>query len=248
MENLIPIKKTDVDIFHCPQSIHLDKLFKYFIFDQSSQLLCSVTAAISLIEYLRQKDGLSFEKFSVGFLYHQAMLVNSDLRSASKSGLKASSVVTALIEYGTCTQDLWSSNDVKIKPNEIAILDALSRIKHCNIENIEPCIETIRYTIGFSQRPIVTIMPIYDKKTFFGKYTSYNTITIPLLDQRIEDRHSILLVGYDDDEKVIYFQNSYGYEWGNRGFGRISYDFIPYLILMYSMDESCIKSTEDEDC
>lgn len=248
MENLIPIKKSDVDIFRCPQSIHLDRIFKYFIFDQSFQLLCSVTAAISLIEYLRQKDGMIYEKFSVGFLYHQAMLVNSDFKNANKTGLKASSVVSALIEYGTCTQNLWSGSDANVKPSEEAILDALSRIKHCNIENIEPCIETIRYTIGFSQRPIVTIMTIFDKKSFFGKDTSYNIIGRPLPDQKGEDKHSILLVGYDDNERVIYFQNSYGDKWGNNGFGRLSYDYIPYLTLMYSMDESCIKSCQYEEC
>lgn len=242
MDSLIKVSKDDVSIFECPESIHLNELYDYFIFNQNDLLVCSVTAAITLIEYLRQKEGKKCEKFSVGFLYHNAMLYNRDFKSSQTIGLKATSVLTAILRHGTCLNERWETLDPLIKPTDQAIMESLSRIKHANIENIEPCIETIRYIIGFCNRPIVAVLNIYNKREFSTLDTSYNVIQPPSTNQHVEDRHSIVLVGYDDHEQCIYFQNSYGEEWGRNGFGRISYNYIPFFGVLYSMDESCIKS------
>ena len=36
--------------------------------------------------------------------------------------------------------------------------------------------------------------------------------------------HTVLLIGYDDHKKEFSFQNSWGVQWGDRGFGYIAYD------------------------
>ena len=125
----------------------------------------------------------------------------------------------------------------------------VSRIKYCNIESIDSNIDTIRYIIGFCERPIVAVMNIYDKEKFYCIETSYEIVHSPgfSLFSPNSDKHSILLIGYDDSERVIYFQNSYGEEWGLNGFGRISYDYISHFDLLYSMDESCIKGYESDE-
>lgn len=241
MESIIKITKDDVSIYDCPNEIYLNEEFDYFIFDQSDILICSVTAAITLVEYLRQKEGKKCEKFSVGFLYHNALLANRDFNQAQTIGLKAISVISAFLKHGTCKNDKWSCLNPLNNPSDEAIFDSLSRIKHTNIENMTPCIETIRYIIGFCMRPIVAVLNIYNKHKFFSGDKSY-IIDAPLHDEKIEDRHSIVLTGYNDSKRIIEFQNSYGKEWGNNGFGRISYDYIPYFGILYSMDESCVKA------
>lgn len=243
MDHLVQIKKSDIELFECPSRKRLDEIYEYFIFNQHHVQSCSVSSAVSLIEYLRQKEGEEFKKLSVGFLYH------TSLKSAKNiSKLKASSVLNSLINQGVCLQEKWSSlKNPNIIPSEEAMDDAMSRIKYCNIESIDSNIETIKYIIGFCERPIVAIMNIYNKEKFFCIETSYEIIDLPIIslsDQKFE-RHSILLVGYDDNERVIYFQNSYGKEWGLNGFGRLSYDYIPYFLLLYSMDESCVKGSEE---
>jgi C1A family cysteine protease len=37
--------------------------------------------------------------------------------------------------------------------------------------------------------------------------------------------HAICIVGYDDPKKLLKFQNSWGPDWGDHGFGYISYDY-----------------------
>lgn len=246
MDSLIKITKNDVSIFECPNECHLNEEFDYFIFDQDDRLICSVTAAITLIEYLRQKEGKKCEKFSVGFLYHNAILANKDFKQAQSVGLKATSVLSAILKHGACLNEKFNNLDPLIKPSNEAIVDALSRIKHTNIENIENCIETIHYILGFCKRPIVACLNIYNKHKFCNKETSYDLIHAPETIngklEKIEDRHTIVLVGYSDSHRCLYFQNSFGKNWGHNGFGRISYDYIPFFGLLYSMDESCLKS------
>lgn len=38
--------------------------------------------------------------------------------------------------------------------------------------------------------------------------------------------HAIVLVGYDEDKKTFKFRNSWGINWGNEGYGTLSYDYV----------------------
>lgn len=222
----------DVSMFPTPNSIKLNEIYEYFIFNQGHNLTCSISAAISLIEYLRQKEGKKCEKFSVDFVYHEIIKSGCNY----KNGLKASFVINTLLKHGSCLEKNYKCSDENV-------IEALERIKECKIESIEKSIETIKYVIGFCERPIVALMNIYDIEIFTSIENSYNLIDTPK-NKKIYNKHTVLLTGYDDELREIYFQNSYGEEWGEKGFGRISYDFVNYLIMLYSMDESCLKSQE----
>ena len=37
---------------------------------------------------------------------------------------------------------------------------------------------------------------------------------------------AICIVGYDDDKKMIKFKNSWGPQWGDSGYGYISYSYV----------------------
>ncbi len=84
--------------------------------------------------------------------------------------------------------------------------------------------------------PVVT-GTVFDKKYYnYG----YNTKESIYLWSTIKDvtegmGHAILLVGYDDSLKAFKFMNSWGEDWGNEGFGWISYNLAPQV-----MKEACI--------
>jgi len=40
--------------------------------------------------------------------------------------------------------------------------------------------------------------------------------------------HAVLIVGYDDSERVFKFKNSHGAGWGDNGFGYMPYDYLEY--------------------
>jgi C1A family cysteine protease len=37
---------------------------------------------------------------------------------------------------------------------------------------------------------------------------------------------AICIVGYDDDKKLVKFKNSWGPEWGDNGYGYMSYNYV----------------------
>jgi C1A family cysteine protease len=41
--------------------------------------------------------------------------------------------------------------------------------------------------------------------------------------------HALLCVGYDDDRESYIFQNSWGSDWGNKGFAYIPYQYMETL-------------------
>ena len=38
------------------------------------------------------------------------------------------------------------------------------------------------------------------------------------------DGHAIIIVGYDDNKKLIEFRNSWGNKWGNNGYAYFTYE------------------------
>ena len=236
--NLLHIRDSDVEPFETPNIIKINDDYQYSIKDQKSTNSCTILATITLIEYLRQIQGLPFIQLSTNFLYHYSIKTNGKY----KNGLKTISVLRSLLSNGVCDQKRWSSIfDFNMRPSQDAVLDALSRICDTTIEIIPNSINSIRYILGYCKRPIVAIINI------FSGYDDNGNVIEPKDDEtEIKPlfNHSILLTGYNDSENIIYFQNSYGQKWGNTGVGSFSYKFINHIINMFSMDESCIKSLD----
>lgn len=81
----------------------------------------------------------------------------------------------------------------------------------------------------------------------------------PPAPEGVRDGHSILLVGYRDDAKqpgggVFRFRNSYGAQWGNEGYGLMSYAYVQayandafYLELLPPNGETPIQRFECEE-
>lgn len=68
----------------------------------------------------------------------------------------------------------------------------------------------------------------------------------PSPNDSFEGNHGVRLVGYDDSNERLRFANSWGVEWGNQGFGSLSYSyfdryFLEAWIINYSMFPSLMK-------
>ena len=49
---------------------------------------------------------------------------------------------------------------------------------------------------------------------------------MPSKDEKCLGGHAIMAVGYDDDKKVFIIRNSWGVEWGDKGYFYMPYEFI----------------------
>jgi C1A family cysteine protease len=66
--------------------------------------------------------------------------------------------------------------------------------------------------------PLVTTMKVYDD------FTSYGGGIYKSVSNKVEGGHAISIIGYNDQERYWIIRNSWGPDWGEGGFARISYD------------------------
>jgi hypothetical protein len=56
--------------------------------------------------------------------------------------------------------------------------------------------------------------------------TNSGWVGLPDVPSQMTWRHGIYLIGYDDDKECFKFVNSWGEEWGDKGFGYLPYEYI----------------------
>ena len=77
-------------------------------------------------------------------------------------------------------------------------------------------------------RPLcnVPLLPCLCFDMFDGIYEApKGYVQVPEKGQTRINRHCVSIVGYDDNQKVFHFANSWGPEWGENGFGHLPYEY-----------------------
>jgi len=89
------------------------------------------------------------------------------------------------------------------------------------------------YTLNDVKRALVRFaplrIPLLPQVCFDLFDSAYSALKgrIPLpdvSDKRITG-HAVMIVGYDDNERVLRFMNSWGRDWGDNGFGTLPYEY-----------------------
>lgn len=225
-----------------PESINLAEIYKYRIYEQGDIPMCSACSATSLLEYLRQKEGLEFVSLSHTFVYFQARLYE---RKANKiAPVTANSVINAILNEGVCKKECWKDcRSVFERPTNKAVRDALTHLKCSRVNLISVDVNTIKYVLGVLKLPIVASLCI--NKEYFNRHAKDIISNHTMFNLRTTTHHSVLFVGYDSTG--IIFQNSWSDKWGNKGFGKLAYNYIPLINHMWSLSESCVKSINEQE-
>lgn len=89
-------------------------------------------------------------------------------------------------------------------------------------------LEQMRQTLN-DNGPFVAGMLCFEN--FFSSFDGI--IPMPKNNEKLLGGHAVCVVGYDDAKRLIKFKNSWGIGWGEKGYGFISYDYVPYIIDMW---------------
>ncbi|WP_127716246.1 C1 family peptidase [Halobacteriovorax sp. HLS] len=76
-------------------------------------------------------------------------------------------------------------------------------------------------------RPVVLTLKVYAPQ-WDNAHVTYTEETDKLCESGTYQcyGHAIVLTGYDDVKKIFHFKNSWGTNWGNAGYGTMSYDYV----------------------
>ena len=166
-----------------------------------------------------------FTSFSHLFIYYNERdiegTVNQDGGGQIRDGIKT------LALFGGCSESIWPYNESQVftKPSEVAYqqalqhkistymrLDTLSDIKHCLAAGFPVC-------FGFT---------VYD--SFEGPEVA-STGVVPMPNEITDNcvgGHAVLAVGYNDAEQMVIVRNSWGPDWGLKGYFKLPYAYISH--------------------
>jgi Papain family cysteine protease len=194
---------------------------------------CSLFAITALVELeLAKASPNAVHRLSEEFLIWAAHAA-----SATKADDQAMffEAVHGLNVYGVCASALMpyaKSRDLRRKPSDKALLDARARserwkvhwIKRWDVKSGLSAVELAQIKQALAHGHAVACGLRWPKKL-----DGHEILHVPAAGA-VEDGHSIAFTGYQDDARqpgggVLFFRNSWGPEWGNRGYGVMSYAY-----------------------
>lgn len=191
--------------------------------DQGSLGSCTGHAIAGALEYYAQRAGHP-AYFSRLFIYYEERriehTIKSDAGAMIRDGMK---VVTKI---GAPHEKLWPYDITKFtrKPTVRAYADA-AKHKALSYHRV-PNLDTVRAELA-AGNPVVFGFTVYDSFES-DEVARTGHVPMPLADERCLGGHAVVAVGYHDVLRALLVRNSWGAEWGLKG-----YFFLPYA---YAID------------
>jgi len=181
---------------------------------------CNACAVISALEFLIIKGGKPHVDLSVLYVYWFARKLAGNERN--KIGLLCHHATAAVMAYGVCEDrdwpykvDKWDHEPPERAQHESQRFDAVQYARLASSDEAKISLsEGVPVLFGLD-------MPgaYYDAAGATGRLPD-----VGAYDHLPMDGHTMLVVGYDDTERTWLAQNSWGENWGERGYCRIPYD------------------------
>jgi C1A family cysteine protease len=189
--------------------------------DQGQLGSCTANALVGNLEFLEKKAGQTVTDLSRLFIYYneRAMegTINEDSGAMIRDGVKS------LVKQGVCAEKKWPYVITKfaVKPPASCYREALkhqvlSYHRILTLQQMKQCLaEGYPFVFGFT---------VYDG---FESATVAKTgkLDMPKPTEKVLGGHAVTAVGYDDATKRFLVRNSWGTDWGLKGYFTMPYDY-----------------------
>jgi len=191
--------------------------------NQGTQGACSAFTLSAIYEYILKRNKALDEDLSEAFLYYNARKkVNNEQED---SGCSYMNSVTALTEYGICTESLFPY-DEKIfnsEPPQMAYEDAQNRLVK-QAKNVKVSLEDIKSALEEGY-PVAISLQLYD--SFSANYSGFVCRpTEEEINSKKFGNHAMVICGFSEDKKIFIVRNSWGEDFGDKGYCYIPYSYI----------------------
>jgi hypothetical protein len=138
-----------------------------------------------------------------------------------------SAAIQGLVKYGACSEEYWSNESDLItqEPDEAAYEHA-AYFKITEAEYIKTDLNLWRHTLA-EGHPIAFALNLF--KSFDEANRNQGRIGTPKKADNLRENHAwhaMLCVGYSDRDRMFIVRNSWGSEWGDKGYCYIPYDYV----------------------
>jgi C1A family cysteine protease len=190
--------------------------------DQGQLGSCTANALVGMLEYLEIIHKVPFVDLSRLFVYYNERViehtVNEDSGAMLRDGIKT------LVRQGVCRERNWPYKIEKfaVKPpascyREALNHQALSYQRILAVNEMRACLaDGFPFVFGFS---------VYE--SFESREVELTGIVpMPKRTESLLGGHAVLAVGYNHAEKVFIVRNSWGMDWGIKGYFMMPYQYL----------------------
>jgi len=183
---------------------------------------CTANALVGNLEFLQKKAGHRVTNLSRLFVYYneRAMegTINDDAGAMIRDGVKS------LVKLGVCSETKWPYKIARFtsKPSPACYKEASDRQvtsyhRIISLHQMRQCLaEGYPFVFGFSVYEAFEA----DEVARTGK------LDLPKPSEKQLGGHAVMAVGYDESAKRVLVRNSWGADWGIKGYFTIPYDYI----------------------
>ena len=145
--------------------------------------------------------------------------------TAYDSGVNNRSMLKALNQYGWCDEGLrpYTISEFAQRPSDECLAQAKSR-RITSYLSVAQDLGVMKACLAVDRKPIVYGFTVYDS---FETSEALRTGVVPMpkASDGVLGGHDVLLVGYDDTRAAFRFRNSWGEDYGERGYGWMPYAY-----------------------
>ncbi|CAF4906470.1 unnamed protein product [Rotaria sp. Silwood1] len=194
--------------------------------DRSKIGCCTANCLAGAYEYLTKKfNGLTTD-VSCLFIYYNARVKGNNSESIEDTGCSMADAIEALEEYGTCLESIWpyDTSLVNTRPNNQAYQQGKNHKIHdalridIDLNELKSCLAQ-----GFPLAFGIELFSSFDKATQTGIVPMPNPWDSS---RKSHGSHAMLAVGYTDQSKAFIVRNSWGEDWGDKGYCYIPYNYM----------------------
>ncbi|CAF1651549.1 unnamed protein product [Adineta ricciae] len=213
--------------------------------NQSSIGSCSANALAGAYEYLAKKHHGESIDVSRLFIYYNGREKEQPSEAITDSGCSMTSAIEALEQFGTCLESIWpyDVSRVNTRPNNEAYQAAKP---HTISEALQVSIDLHEMKSCLAQGfPFVFGLRLF---TSFDKAAKTGAVPMPSASDRSrqsDGSHALVAVGYSDQSQSFIVRNSWGTDWGDRGYCYIPYDYMTDADLCF--DAWTIRKVPNDD-
>jgi C1A family cysteine protease len=194
------------------------------VYDQGQLGSCTANAISGAIQFEQKKQGVTVFVPSRLFIYYNERdmegTVNSDAGAQIRDGVKS------VANLGVCPETEWpyDINQFATKPTAQCYTDGTKceavgyqRLDSSNLNQLKGCIAS-----GF---PFVFGFTVYDGFES-PEVAKTGVLNMPGPKEKVQGGHAVLAVGYDDSTQRFTVRNSWGKDWGIKGYFTIPYSYL----------------------
>lgn len=193
------------------------------VYNQGELGSCTANAIACAIQFDEMKQNLENNIPSRLFIYYNERDIEGNIDRDTGASLRDG--VKCINNIGYCNETQWPYDITKFteKPSQECYDYARKHksLSYKRVQQDETHIKSV-LNMGF---PIVFGISVYES---FESENVAKTGIVPLPEksERMLGGHAIVLVGYDKEKRLFTFRNSWGEDWGDKGYGYLPFEYV----------------------